>query len=112
MKLKLTKTATLEFDTAIERKRIAKAFKHDKETREKLYEIMDLVEKQEWSKALGLLQGKWWKGYDKKLECSRLEFVGMICHNSPFFENHISYIDIITNCLWHSEVYKVEKYED
>ena len=104
MKMTLTKTEVLEFDTKVERKRIAKAFNDDKETQTKLNELMDLVEKQDWKTAVKTLKGKWWKGSDKNMECSRYEFIGLLGGDRPW----MSYLDLIANCYQHPNNYKVE----
>ena len=97
MKMSITKNATLEFDTAVERKSINKSFrgKHYVETRQKLLKLMDLIESQQWKKAAKELDGKWWSGRDEKMECPRLEFVGTIRNMSPFFSSWMSYADVV-----------------
>lgn len=109
MKITIEKTAQLTIDTALERKRINKAFKDDKETRQHLHELMDLVENYEWEKACKQLEGKWWQGRDEKQECPRLEFVGMIVTDSPFFSSWMTYIDLIANFQHYPKNYKVIK---
>lgn len=79
-------------DTGKERNRISKAFKEDKETRDKLNEFMNLVEAQEWKKAYDELEGEWWQGDDKEDECPRLEFIGFLhVDGKPW----VSYIDLV-----------------
>lgn len=99
----LRKTEILPFDTNMERKRIKKAFKDDPVTQKKLYELMDLVEKQDWQKAIKVLQSKWWMGRDKKYECSRYEFIGYLTDNWE-----MGYLDLIINCYKHPDIYKIQ----
>lgn len=109
MKMILQKTVELEIDTDIERKRIDVAFKNetDSTTREKLHELMDLIEKQDWNGAKLFIESKWWQGYDNNDECPRLEFIGWIHHQSPFFNNNLSYIDIIYSMINYPNNYKI-----
>jgi len=95
MKLTIRKTAEVIIDTSIERRRIKKAFRDDPETKDKLNHLMDLVEACDWKGANNELKSKWWKGRDKRQECPRLEFVGLIAHNSPFFDPMASYADLV-----------------
>ena len=78
MKFLLSKSCQGVFDTATERQRIKEAFKNDKETRKRLLALIDAVEAGQWGKAAKMLAGKWWQGRDKKEECHRLEFCGML----------------------------------
>ena len=107
MKMTLQKIATITFDTSIERKRIAKAFRNRKDIRVKLDKLMDLIEQEKWEEALSELQSKWWSGRDDKDECPRLEYVGLIHHPSPHFSNWMSYIDLVINMCDSPEVYKI-----
>ena len=107
MKITIEKTAQITIDTSVERKRINKAFKDDKITRQKLHELMDLIENEQWEKAGQELEGSWWQGRDEKLECPRLEFVGMIHSDSPFFSSWITYEDLIANFYNYPKNYKV-----
>ena len=109
MKMKFAKNAVVEFDTAVERKRIAKSFDDDPTTRDKLYELMDAFEANDLKKCIKLLKSKWWHEYDKKLECSRLEFTGMVETKSPFFDRYIGYVDMIFGCHQYPEVYSIER---
>ena len=101
MKIKIKKTVTATIDTSIERDRIKKAFtsKHDLKIAAKLYELMDMIEKQEWEKALKTVDGKWWRSYDTVAGCPRLEFIGMLFNNKStmqdVFSHHASYLDLI-----------------
>ena len=107
MKITLQKTGTMTFDTAIERKRISKAFKDRKDIKEKLNKLMDLIEQEKWTEALKELKSKWWQEHDDKDECPRLEYIGMIHHNSPFFNNRFTYIELVINMCDHPENYKI-----
>jgi hypothetical protein len=78
MKFLLSKTCQGVFDTSRERQRINKAFKRDPEIKKHLLELMDAVEAGQWKKAAEMLDGEWWSGRDKKRECPRLEFCGML----------------------------------
>ena len=107
------KKEVFTIDTSKERKRISKAFrsKYHKETKKKLTKLMDLIEGQEWEKAMEELCGKWWKGYDEKGEHPRLEFVGML--NKVESGRWVTYTDLV---MWmydkHSKCeYKVIKME-
>ena len=97
MKLKITQIKEAIIDTTDERKRIKKVFKdkQDKTTREKLYKLMDLIEKGEWEKALKEVDGKWWSGYDRNVHCPRLEFIGFINDKNYTFGSTASYLDLI-----------------
>ena len=55
------------------------------------------------------LSGKWWQGRDKKFECPRLEFIGMVKHSSPFFSSWFSFIDLVFAFCNYPDNYKVEK---
>jgi hypothetical protein len=88
MRLMITKTCYGMVDTAIERKRISKAFRRDPETRKRLTKLMDAIEAGEWRKAERMLTGRWWSGRDKKMECPRIEFVGMLDLQNPAVPGH------------------------
>lgn len=109
MKMTIQKTVLLQFDTDVERTRINNVFKSkgDKKTKDYLLKLMDLIEGQKWDEALQELQGEWWDGRDEKRECPRLEFVGMLHHNSPFFDKWISYTDLVLSMVNHPKNYKV-----
>jgi len=115
MKITIEKRAQEVIDTARERARINKAFRNDPETKEKLNLLMDAVEAGKWKEAMAMLESKWWQGDDKKQECPRLEFVGMLfsSDNVPrHFSFHSSYIDLITwfaECPENYTVVKAEK---
>lgn len=83
MILKITKTCQGVLDTRNERIRIRYAFKRDPEVRRRLLALMDAIEAGQWKRADRMLRGKWWKGYDKKAECPRGEFVGMLNLANP-----------------------------
>jgi len=97
MKIQIQKTVQTIIDTGFERKRIKKAFAKDKVTQKKLNKLMDLVEAQDWNKALKELQSKWWQGRDKECECPRYEFLGMLDpdRNGGVFNSWASYGDLI-----------------
>ena len=78
MKLHITKKCEGIIDTNRERKRIEAAFKDDPATRKQLTKVMDAIEALDWNLAAKLLSSKWWQGRDKRQECPRLEFVGMV----------------------------------
>lgn len=110
MKITIEKTATMTIDTNSERKRISNAFRRDKITREKLYKLMDLIEACKWGKAAKELESKWWKGRDQKLECPRLEFVGLvedINGTSPFFSTWSTYADLVYSFINYPNNYKI-----
>ena len=107
MEITLQKTVTITFDTAIERERIAKAFKDRKDIRVKLDKLMDLIEQEKWTDAMKELEGEWWNGRDEKQECPRLEYVGLIHHLSPHFSNWMSYSDLVVYMCDHPSVYKI-----
>ncbi len=120
MKFLLTKTCQGVFDTATERKRIKEAFKKDPETREKLNELMDAIEAMDWKKAGRLLEGKWWNGRDKRLECHRGEFIGGLKLMDPKdqrnfaygFDFSSQYSDLVLMMLTRGDQYKVERVDD
>ncbi len=103
MKLLVTKTCQGVVDTDKERKRIKKAFRNDPETRQQLTLLMDAIEAGEWEKADKMLEGQWWNGRDKRQECPRLEFVGMLDMANPEQPGHpahgwdhwAGYIDLV-----------------
>jgi hypothetical protein len=121
MKLMVTKVCRGVLDTDAERQRIKKAFRDDPVTRDRLNQIMDAVEALDWDKAYKLLSDKWWRGRDKKQECSRLEFIGTLDMKNPEslespasgFDYHASYIDFILSMEAEDKPgdveYKVEK---
>lgn len=88
MKLLLTKIAQGVIDTDRERRRIEKAFKKDPETRKRLNLLMDAIEAGHWKKADKMLSSRWWQGRDSKMECPRLEFVGMLDLQNPEMLGH------------------------
>lgn len=112
MKLLFEKKVSITIDTDVERKRIAKAFKNNKETRDKLNQLMDLIEAGKWKDAEKELDGDWWQGYDERLECPRLEFVGMIKHDSLHLNRWFNYMDLILLVAEYPEVYKVTRQKD
>lgn len=107
MKITLRKTVECTFDTTVERKRIANAFKDQKDVQDKLYKLMDLVEREKWEEAYEELHGEWWDGRDTRQECPRLEFVGMLKHDSHFFDIWATYLDLILNMRDYPDVYKI-----
>ena len=111
MKMIIQKTACLEIDTDIEKARINKAFKSkkDEENREHLLKLMDLIEEQKWEEAVKELKEEWWDGRDEKRECPRLEFIGCVHHDSPFFDRWISYTDLVLTMVNFPNNYKVVK---
>lgn len=78
MKLLIKKVCQGVLNTGAERVRIARAFKNSPETQKRLLKLMDAIEAQDWKKAGLLLADKWWRGRDKKSECPRQEFLGML----------------------------------
>lgn len=107
MKITIEKTAQATIDTSQERKRINKCFKKDEITRQKLHQLIDLVENEEWEKAVTELEGEWWQGRDEEYECPRLEFIGMLEVRSPFFSPCITYVDLIANFYRYPKNYKI-----
>jgi hypothetical protein len=101
MKFTLKKTCIGILDTAIERKRIAKAFKRDPEVRKQLTEFMDAIEAMDWKKAVKLLSSEWWKGRDEKEECPRTEFIGLLSFGKFLhgFDPTASYADLAFTML-------------
>jgi len=95
-----------DIDIKAERRRIDKAFTNhkDKDVQKKLHEFMDFVEKQDWSGALKNLKQAWWRGYDKKDECSRLEYIGCVKTDCPFLSRHESYINFVLNMCYYKEL--------
>jgi hypothetical protein len=91
----------ISFDTNSERDRIKAAFSDHKDpmVKQKLLELIDMVEKTEWQKAYEelTLNNGWWQGYDDEDECPRLEYVGTVKHNSLFLNRHTTYYELI--CL-------------
>ena len=88
MRLLITKTFQGVLDTERERQRIKKAFRRDPETRRHLTLFMDAIEDGDWKKANRMLSSKWWQGRNKKMECPRLEFVGMLDLQNPKMPGH------------------------
>ena len=78
MKITFEKRDVFVVDTAKERRRIAKAFARDAETRKRLTRLMDCIEYDMWEEAVTELESDWWQGYDERQECPRCEFVGML----------------------------------
>jgi hypothetical protein len=44
---------------------------------------MDAIEAREWKEARKMLDSDWWKGRDKKHECPRWEFIGLLDLKDP-----------------------------
>lgn len=110
MKLVIEKTATLLVDTSIERKRINKAFKQDPTIQKKLNKLLDMVENQQWKLAAKEVDSKWWRSYDNKHGCHRLEFIGLInTRSNVFFANGLNYMDLIYSFTNYPKNYKVLK---
>jgi hypothetical protein len=96
--IRLTKTYNI--DTQKERERINNSFKKERETKLKLLELMDAIEACDWTRCHSLLISKWWQGYDKKQECSRLEFIGGVDTVPEYlFGAYYSYLDLIKDML-------------
>lgn len=83
MKMRLTKVCVGLIDTSVERRRIKSAFRKDPETRRRLTLLMDAIEAENWKEARRLLAAKWWEGRDKRLECPRAEFIGLVQAANP-----------------------------
>lgn len=83
MRFLITRTCQGVMDTKYERLRIQKAFRGDRENRRRLMLLMDAIEAGKWEKANQMLESKWWRGRDKKLECPRTEFIGMLLLQNP-----------------------------
>ena len=107
MKLTIEKRFEFAVDTDKERKRIEKAFKKDLETKQKLNELMDLIEAEKWKEAWKELTGKWWQGRDKEQECPRLEFAGLLIPSSNNIDHWMSYIDLVMMFVDYPESYRV-----
>ena len=107
MRLTIQKSYVFVVDTAKERKRINEAFAGT--TKKKLLKLMDLVEAQKWKEAEAELDSKWWHGRDEELECSRLEFIGLL--NAKGACSWDSYINLIwtMNNYNYPDVYTVTK---
>ena len=88
MKLILTKVCQGVIDTEHERQRIKEAFKGESEIRRRLTLLMDAIEAQDWKKAREMLGNKWWNGRDRKRECPRVEFIGMLNMMNPKRRGH------------------------
>lgn len=103
MRLVITKTCRGVIDTQYERERIKKAFRRDPETRKRLTALMDAIEALDWPKAMKLLKDKWWRGRDERMECPRVEFVGLLHVQNPVkhghpafgFDQWASYLDLV-----------------
>ena len=95
MKLVIQKSFEFVVNTAYERARIEKAFKKDNVTRGKLTLLMDLIEAGFWQGAKAELEGEWWNGRDKRLECPRLEFIGLVKCNHPHIDRWMSYRELV-----------------
>ena len=108
MKFIVRKTVTFAVDTASEHARIKRAFRSDPVTQKKLNEFMDLIEARNWEKALTELAGTWWQGRDDKMECPRMEFIGMIKHTSPYIDHWLTYADLAEDMYAHPEVYTID----
>ena len=105
MKMTIQKTYKFTIDTAAERKRINKCFEDRKEIRDKLLQLMDLVEAEKWEEAERTLNDEWWNGRDEDLECPRVEFIGLLNAEGSW--------DTYANLIWRMvrcpERYKVIK---
>ena len=88
MKMLITKVCQGIIDTDQERRRISKAFRNDPETRQHLTLLMDAIEAGDWKKAQKTLDSKWWEGRDKKQECPRQEFIGLLNVANPKKPGH------------------------
>ena len=113
MKMIIQKTSEFTIDTAKERRRINEAFKDRKEIRDKLLQLMDLVEAEKWEEAERTLNDEWWDGRDEDQECPRLEFVGLLDAKGFGVNNWDSYANLIWRMQKYPEVYKViNRYPD
>jgi len=107
MQLVIQKSFEFVVNTASERARIKKAFKNDKVTRSKLTLLMVLIETGCWQSAKEELEGKWWNGRDKRLECPRLEFIGLVNCNHPHIDPWISYRELVYAMADSPDIYKL-----
>jgi len=95
-KMTIQKTCTAVIDIEKERKRINEAFSDRPQTRNHLNKLMDFIEAQAWDKAYKELESKWWEGRDAKLECPRLEFVGLLDFlENEGFDHLTGYADLV-----------------
>jgi hypothetical protein len=106
MKITIQKSITFTVDTGKERKRIKLCFKNRPQTMKKLLKLMDLVEAEKWEAAEAELEGKWWSGRDAKLECPRLEFVGMLESGIDSF-GWDTYANLVWRMVRHPDEYTV-----
>lgn len=109
MKLMLEKRTVNLINTDAERLRIKNCFADDPKTQDKLNELMDCVEAQEWEKAKALLESDWWCGWDKKEECRRKEFIGS-CFDmigTPYLSVTFSYVDLVYAMTERPDIYKI-----
>ena len=60
---------------------------------------MDAIDANNWKLADKMLEGKWWQGYDDKIGCPRLEFVGHLFRDPigipEGFSRNSSYADLV-----------------
>jgi len=106
----IQKTFTTEIDTDRERTHIKKAFRDNPTAKKNLLKLMDLIEAEKWDDADKLLMGKWFRGNDEKLECSRREFVGMLYRTANVpdgFDAWATYIDLVNAFIFHKDNYRV-----
>jgi len=96
MKMLIQKVCNGVIDFELERKRIKSAFRKDKEIKQKLTHLMDLIESEKWEEAEKELRTKWWKCRDIKRECPRREFIGLINFvKNEGFDSYGSYEDLV-----------------
>lgn len=106
MTIRKVVNGVIDFDR--ERLRIKKAFRKDKSTRDHLNRLMDLIEAQKWQQAEKELQKKWWKGRDKRLECPRGEFIGVVDFiKNEGFDVWGNYADLVYAFVRRPETYQV-----
>ena len=117
MKITIEKVCRSVVDTTRERKRIATCLGDDKVSRDKLNLFMDAIEQGKWRQARQMLGSKWWQGYDKKVHCRRLEFIGCLfddprqCEDPPALSFHTGYAEFAYIMHKYPKNFKVVKKE-
>ena len=112
--MRIRKCAEVEIDLEAEKKRIKSAFTREPEIKKKLLKLIDLVEQEKWKEAEKFLDQKWWKSKDKKRECSRYEFIGLVpyAEDTRYFDPWASIDGLVYNMANHPEVYSVVKKDE
>ena len=111
--MKIEKICSGVIDTSAERERILTCWSPKSAERKHLLKLMDHIEAQDWDAADAELEGKWWRNRDRRRECPRVEFVGMLNMQDSFgFDVWSSYADLVWAFKNRPDRYRVVETEE